>query len=57
MERLDIDVCRVGLRLPEGTPVFHDDSAFDHALTTTNATQKQKADASEHEMLRESGVV
>jgi len=53
MEGFDIDVCRVGLLLPEGSPIFYDSSAFDHALTTMNATQKLKADASEQEVLRE----
>jgi hypothetical protein len=53
MERFDIDVCRVGLLLPKGTPVFHDNHAFDRALTTMNAVQKHKADASEQEVLRE----
>jgi hypothetical protein len=53
MERFDIDVCRVGLLLPRGDAVFYDAAAFDHVLTTMNAKQKLKANASEQEVLRE----
>ena len=53
MERFDIDVCRVGLLLPRGDAVFYDAAAFDQVLTTMNANQKLKANASEQEVLRE----
>ena len=53
MERFDIDVCRVGLLLPGGDAVFYDAAAFDQVLTTMNAKQKLKANASEREVLRE----
>jgi len=53
MERFDIDVCRVGLLIPRGDAVFYDAAAFDQALTTMNAEQKLKANASEQEVLKE----
>lgn len=53
MERFDIDVCRVGLLLPGGDAVFYDAAVFDQVLTTMNAKQKLKANASEQEVLKE----
>jgi hypothetical protein len=53
MERFDIDVCRVGLLLPEGDLVFADAHAFGRALKTMTAMQTRKVDASEQEVLKE----
>jgi hypothetical protein len=46
MERFDIDVCRVGLQLPDGQLVFANANAFDRALKTMTAVQTLKTDRS-----------
>jgi len=53
MGRFDIDVCRVGLRLPQEDLVFVDANAFDRALQTMTAVQTKKVEPSEQEVLKE----